>query len=83
MGCGLLVGGRMTFPSLTVRENLRLAAFSFRKDRARASAAIDEALDAFPALDARLDQPGGDALRRRATDARARARAARHDPACS
>ena len=33
LGCGLLVGGKMTFPSLTVRENLRLAAFSFRKER--------------------------------------------------
>jgi ABC-type multidrug transport system fused ATPase/permease subunit len=30
LGCGMLVGGRMTFPTLTVRENLRLAAFSFR-----------------------------------------------------
>jgi ABC-type branched-subunit amino acid transport system ATPase component/sugar phosphate permease len=59
MGCGLLVGGRMTFPSLTVRENLRLAAFSFRKDRARASDALDEALHAFPALEARLDAAGG------------------------
>ena len=59
MGCGLLVGGRMTFPSLSVRENLRLAAFSFRKDRARASDALDEALHAFPALEARLDAAGG------------------------
>jgi ABC-type branched-subunit amino acid transport system ATPase component/sugar phosphate permease len=59
LGCGLLVGGKMTFPSLSVRENLRLAAFSFRKDRRRATAAIDEALAAFPALEARLDQPGG------------------------
>ncbi len=59
MGCGMLVGGRMTFPSLSVRENLRLAAFSFRHERARAHAAIDEALAAFPALEARIDQPAG------------------------
>jgi ABC-type branched-subunit amino acid transport system ATPase component/sugar phosphate permease len=59
MGCGMLVGGRMTFPSLTVRENLRLAAFTFRKDRARAHAAIDEALAAFPALEARIDAQAG------------------------
>ena len=58
LGCGLLVGGKMTFPSLSVRENLRLAAFSFRKERARAHDAIEEALAAFPALEARLDQPG-------------------------
>jgi ABC-type branched-subunit amino acid transport system ATPase component/sugar phosphate permease len=59
MGCGMLVGGRMTFPSLSVRENLRLAAFSVRKDRARAHAAIEEALAAFPALQARISQPAG------------------------
>jgi ABC-type branched-subunit amino acid transport system ATPase component/sugar phosphate permease len=59
LGCGLLVGGRMTFPSLTVRENLRIAAFSYGADRARAHRAIDEALAAFPALAARLDQPAG------------------------
>ncbi len=59
LGVGLLVGGKMTFPSLTVRENLRLAAFSFRHDRTRATTALDEALDAFPALVPRLDQPAG------------------------
>ena len=59
LGVGLLVGGKMTFPSLTVRENLRLAAFSFRHERARATLALDEALDAFPALVPRLDQPAG------------------------
>ena len=59
LGCGMLVGGRMTFPSLSVRQNLRLAAFSFRKDRSRATAAIDESLAAFPALEARIDQPAG------------------------
>jgi ABC-type branched-subunit amino acid transport system ATPase component len=59
LGCGLLIGGRMTFPSLTVRENLRIAAFSYGSDRARAHRAIDEALAAFPALAARLDQPAG------------------------
>ena len=59
MGGGLLVGGRMTFPSLSVAENLRLAAFSLRQDRARAARAIEEALAAFPALEARLDAPAG------------------------
>jgi len=57
--CGLLVGGRMTFPSLSVHENLRLAAFSFRRDRPRAHAAIDEALEAFPALARRIDAAAG------------------------
>jgi branched-chain amino acid transport system ATP-binding protein len=42
-----------------VRENLRIAAFSYGSDRARAHRAIDEALAGFPALEARLDQPAG------------------------
>ncbi|MEX2268629.1 MAG: ATP-binding protein [Acidimicrobiia bacterium] len=58
IGCGMLVGGKMTFPTLSVRENLRLASFSFRKE-ARAEAAIDEALAAFPALEARIDARAG------------------------
>jgi ABC-type branched-subunit amino acid transport system ATPase component/sugar phosphate permease len=59
LGCGLLVGGKMTFPSLSVRENLRLAAFSYRKERARAHDAIEEALAAFPALETRIDASAG------------------------
>jgi ABC-type branched-subunit amino acid transport system ATPase component len=59
LGASLLVGGRMTFPSLSVRENLRIAAYSFGADRARAQRGIDEALAAFPALELRLNQPAG------------------------
>jgi ABC-type branched-subunit amino acid transport system ATPase component len=59
IGCGMLVGGKMTFPTLSVRENLRLASFSFRKEKARAEAGIDEALAAFPALEARIDARAG------------------------
>jgi ABC-type branched-subunit amino acid transport system ATPase component len=59
LGAGLLVGGRMTFPSLSVRENLRIAAYSFGSERARAQRAIDEALAAFPALELRLNQAAG------------------------
>ena len=58
-GVALLVGGKMTFPGLTVRDNLRVGEFSFRRDGPRAAAAMEEALDAFPELRARLDQPAG------------------------
>ena len=59
MGAGLLVGGEMTFPGLTVRENLRIGEHSFRRETHRAQVALDEALDRFPELRRRLDQPAG------------------------
>ncbi len=55
----LLVGGKMTFPGLTVRDNLRIGGFTLRKERARAQAAVDDALEAFPELAGRLDQAAG------------------------
>jgi len=55
----LLVGGKMTFPGLTVRDNLRIGGHSFRRDGPRARAAMAAALDTFPELGARLDQPAG------------------------
>jgi len=55
----LLVGGKMTFPGLTVRDNLRIGGFTLRKERARAGAAVDEALSAFPELANKLDQVAG------------------------
>jgi ABC-type branched-subunit amino acid transport system ATPase component/MFS family permease len=58
-GVALLVGGKMTFPGLTVRDNLRVGGHTMRRDRARAAGAMAEALDAFPALKDRLDQPAG------------------------
>jgi ABC-type branched-subunit amino acid transport system ATPase component/sugar phosphate permease len=58
-GVALLVGGKMTFPGLTVRDNLRVGGHTMRRDRARAAGAVAEALDAFPALKNRLDQPAG------------------------
>jgi len=58
-GVALLVGGKMTFPGLTVRDNLQLGAYSLRGHGTRARAALDEALDRFPELAARLHQPAG------------------------
>jgi ABC-type branched-subunit amino acid transport system ATPase component/sugar phosphate permease len=55
----LLVGGKMTFPGLTVRDNLRIGSFSMRRQGSRARTARDQALDRFPELAGRLDQPAG------------------------
>jgi ABC-type branched-subunit amino acid transport system ATPase component/sugar phosphate permease len=55
----LLVGGKMTFPGLTVRDNLRIGEFSFRRESPRARAAFDEAIALFPELEPRLDQAAG------------------------
>ena len=49
----------MTFPGLTVRDNLRIGGHTMRRDRARSAAALDEAMDVFPELADRLDQPAG------------------------
>ncbi len=59
LGAALLVGGKMTFPGLTVRENLRIGEHSFRRDASRARIALDEAVGVFPELEPRLDQPAG------------------------
>jgi branched-chain amino acid transport system ATP-binding protein len=54
MGLSMVPEGRSVFPSLTVRENLKL--FSYGVERANA---IDDALDAFPQLGKRLGQTAG------------------------
>ena len=55
----LLVGGKMTFPGLTVRENLRIGGYSMRGQGPRARSALDEAIDRFPELSGRIDQSAG------------------------
>ena len=52
-------GGQGVFPSLTVAENLQLAAWLHRKDPARVKAATDRVLEIFPVLSGRLDDPAG------------------------
>jgi len=58
-GVALLIGGKMTFPGLTVRDNLRIGEHSFRREKQRAAEVIEEALAAFPELASRLDQAAG------------------------
>jgi ABC-type branched-subunit amino acid transport system ATPase component len=49
----------MTFPGLSVRDNLRIGGHTLRSDRVKTTQAYDAALDAFPELSERLDQPAG------------------------
>jgi len=60
-GVALLVGGKMTFPGLSVRDNLRIGGHTLRGDKARGGEALDEAIAAFPEMGfaQRLDQPAG------------------------
>ncbi|HLX89662.1 MAG TPA: ATP-binding protein [Acidimicrobiales bacterium] len=59
LGAALLVGGKMTFPGLSVRENLVIGEHSLRKDRAGSAVALDDAVSLFPELEALLDRPAG------------------------
>ena len=52
-------GGRSTFPSLTVLENLRTGGYRYRRDKARLDAAVEEVFGYFPALDGRKEQAAG------------------------
>jgi ABC-type branched-subunit amino acid transport system ATPase component len=59
MGMVQIAGGRSTFSSLSVIENIRLGGYRFQKDRARVEAGVERALDVFPQLRERLDQQAG------------------------
>ena len=52
-------GGKGVFPGLSVHRNLRLGAYLYRQDKLAATRAIDDALEIFPRLAERLDQPAG------------------------
>jgi branched-chain amino acid transport system ATP-binding protein len=58
-GIILVNGGRGVFPTLTVTENLRLAAWLFRSDDDYVTRGTEDVLSYFPALRARLDEPAG------------------------
>jgi ABC-type branched-subunit amino acid transport system ATPase component/MFS family permease len=59
LGIGLMPGGDRVFPSLTVRENLRVAGWLQRKDHKELGARTAQVLDQFPILRARIDEPAG------------------------
>jgi ABC-type branched-subunit amino acid transport system ATPase component len=52
-------GGDAVFPTLTVRDNLRLGAFTFLDDAARVTGRIDHVLELFGVLRDRLEQRAG------------------------
>ena len=60
LGIVMMPGGKSVFPQLTVRENLDLAAWLYRKDQAFVADRMDEVLALFPRLEQRLDQRAGD-----------------------
>jgi len=59
LGVAQMPGGRGIFPDLSVGENLRMATWTFRRDKARVRRATDRALDLFPALSTRLADRAG------------------------
>ena len=59
MGISLVVGGKATFPGLSLRDNLWMGAYSFTKQRRLVSDRLEAVLDVFPALRERLAQPAG------------------------
>ncbi|MEY2421180.1 MAG: hypothetical protein QOI95_1247 [Acidimicrobiaceae bacterium] len=58
-GISLMPGGKGVFPTLTVTENLRLAAWLIRSDQARVEAAKEEVERLFPILKSRANQMAG------------------------
>jgi len=59
LGIALVPEGRHVFPFLTVRENLELGGFKFRKDGAKIRSLIDQMFAMFPKLSARASQNAG------------------------
>ena len=59
-GISQMPGGQGVFGSLTVRENLQLAAWTRRGDHAGVAAATEEVLALFAVLRDRLDRPAAD-----------------------
>jgi branched-chain amino acid transport system ATP-binding protein len=59
LGIALVPEGRHVFPFLTVRENLELGGFKFRKDGAKIRALIERMFAMFPRLRARASQNAG------------------------
>ncbi len=59
-GLALMPGGRGVFPGLTVAENLRLACWLLRSDRAAVDTAVERCLALFGALRGRLGIRAGE-----------------------
>jgi len=60
LGVAQVPGGQGVFGSLTVRENLRAAAWLVRRDRHEVERRTAQVLETFPVLAERLDEPAVD-----------------------
>ena len=60
LGVGQMPGGAGVFPTLTVGENLRVASWQRRHERAEAEAEVERLLDVFPVLRDRRGEPAAD-----------------------
>jgi branched-chain amino acid transport system ATP-binding protein len=58
-GIALVPEGRRVFAALTVRENLEMGGFKYRKNRKKVDTLIDRALEMFPLLRERASQAAG------------------------
>jgi ABC-type branched-subunit amino acid transport system ATPase component/MFS family permease len=59
LGIIQMPGGKSVFPSLSVKENLDMAAWMYGKDTAHLKQAYDNVYDVFPVLKQRLEQQAG------------------------
>jgi ABC-type branched-subunit amino acid transport system ATPase component/predicted MFS family arabinose efflux permease len=59
LGMALVPGDRGVFPGLTVAENLQIATWTFRKDEAGVTEAMERVLSYFPVLGQRRGVPAG------------------------
>jgi branched-chain amino acid transport system ATP-binding protein len=59
LGIALVPEGRHVFPYLTIRENLEVGGFKYRKDKAKIKRLTDQMMDMFPRLRERADQHAG------------------------
>ena len=58
-GIVMVPGGKGVFPTLTVRENMELAAWLFEKEPERIAEATEQVLEHFPILRARWEEKAG------------------------
>ena len=58
-GIALVPEGRRVFPFLSVRENLEMGGYKYRKDKPKVAALIERMMDMFPRLRERADQRAG------------------------
>jgi branched-chain amino acid transport system ATP-binding protein len=59
LGIALVPEGRCVFPFLTVRENLEMGGFKYRRDKTRVRALMDRMMEMFPRLRQRAGQRAG------------------------